>query len=67
MLYGSMHPSGTVTIDANDIHYREYCLLGSSKHDKESFREATALLSSGAISVKDMVSAVVPFEKQRRF
>lgn len=63
MLYGSMHPSGTVTLDANDIHYREYKLLGSSKHDKESFREATALLSSGVISLKDMISAVVPFEK----
>jgi len=63
MLYGSMHPSGTVTIDANDIHYREYRLLGSSKHDKESFREATSLLSSGAIDIKDLISAVVPFEK----
>lgn len=63
MLYGSMHPSGTVTIDANDIHYREYRLLGSSRHDKESFREAVALLSSGSIKVDDMVSTVLPFDQ----
>lgn len=63
MLYGSMHPSGTVTIDANDIHYREYKLLGSSRHDKESFREAVDCLSAGLINVKDLVSAVVPFSQ----
>jgi 2-desacetyl-2-hydroxyethyl bacteriochlorophyllide A dehydrogenase len=63
MLYGSMHPSGIVTFDANDLHYREYRLLGSAKHDKESFREATELLSSGAISIKDLVTTIIPFKK----
>ncbi|QGP91106.1 Sorbitol dehydrogenase [Neomoorella glycerini] len=63
MLYGSMHPSGVVTIDANDLHYREYRLLGSSRHDKESFREAVALLASGTIKVDELVSKVLPFSE----
>ncbi|MGI9952648.1 alcohol dehydrogenase catalytic domain-containing protein [Moorellaceae bacterium AZ2] len=63
MLYGSMHPSGTVSLDANDLHYREYHVLGSSRHDKESFREAVSLLSCGAITVSDLVTDVLPFSE----
>ena len=45
MLYGSIHPKGDLAVDPNDIHYRELNITGTFSHDKESFREAVAMLN----------------------
>ncbi|MGI9953065.1 alcohol dehydrogenase catalytic domain-containing protein [Moorellaceae bacterium AZ2] len=61
VVYGSLHPAVPLEIAPNDFHYSEFTLTGSIRHDKESFRQATALLSGGLIEVGDLVSARVPF------
>ena len=49
MLYGSIHPKGDLAVDPNDIHYRELNITGTFSHDKESFREAVAMLNGQTV------------------
>jgi L-iditol 2-dehydrogenase len=61
MLYGSIHPREDLPVDPNDIHYRELNITGTFSHDKESFREAVALLNGGLVNLAPFVSERVPF------
>jgi threonine dehydrogenase-like Zn-dependent dehydrogenase len=61
MLYGSIHPKGDLPVDPNDIHYRELVITGTFSHDKESFREAVAMLNGGIVDVAPFVSKRVAF------
>jgi L-iditol 2-dehydrogenase len=61
MLYGSVHPKGDLPLDPNDIHYRELVVTGTFSHDKESFREAVAMLNQGIVDVSPFISERVPF------
>jgi threonine dehydrogenase-like Zn-dependent dehydrogenase len=61
MLYGSIHPKGDLPVDPNDIHYRELNITGTYSHDKESFREAVALLNERLVDVSAFISERVPF------
>jgi L-iditol 2-dehydrogenase len=61
MLYGSVHPKGDLPVDPNDIHYRELNITGTFSHDKESFREAVALLNARLVDVSSFISERVPF------
>lgn len=66
VLYGAFHPEHTMNLDLNDIHYREIHIAGSYRHDRQSFRRAADLLSTGAVKVQDLISATVPFPEVRR-
>ena len=61
MLYGSIHPKGDLPVDPNDIHYRELNITGTFSHDKESFREAVALLNERLVDVSAFISDRVSF------
>ncbi|MGI9861469.1 alcohol dehydrogenase catalytic domain-containing protein [Moorella naiadis] len=61
VVYGSIHPAVPLDLNPNDLHYDEYTLTGSIRHDKESFRQATALLAAGIVDVRDLISACFPF------
>jgi 2-desacetyl-2-hydroxyethyl bacteriochlorophyllide A dehydrogenase len=61
VIYGAFHPDHTMNLDLNDVHYREIAIIGSYRHDRQSFRKATALLSTRTVDVSDLVSATVPF------
>jgi threonine dehydrogenase-like Zn-dependent dehydrogenase len=61
MLYGSVHPKGDLPIDPNDVHYRELVITGTFSHDKESFREAVAMLNQGIVDVRPFISERIPF------
>lgn len=63
IIYGSVHPAQPIELNPNDIHYDEYIITGSIRHDRESFREATEMISRGLIGVDDLVSETVPFER----
>jgi threonine dehydrogenase-like Zn-dependent dehydrogenase len=58
-----VHPAQPIELNPNDIHYDEYIITGSIRHDRESFREATEMISRGLIGVDDLVSETVPFER----
>ena len=60
-LYGSVHPKGDLSLDPNEIHYRELVVTGSFSHDKESFRESVSMLNRGLVNVSPFVSERVPF------
>ena len=61
MLYGSVHPKGDLPVDPNDVHYRELVLTGTFSHDKESFREAVALINQRQVDVSPFITECVPF------
>jgi threonine dehydrogenase-like Zn-dependent dehydrogenase len=63
MLYGSVHPKGDMPIDPNDVHYRELVVTGTFSHDKESFREAVALMNLRQIDVAPFVTERVPLDQ----
>jgi L-iditol 2-dehydrogenase len=61
MLYGSVHPKGELALDPNEVHYRELNVTGTYSHDKESFREAVALLDGGLLNLGSFISERVAF------
>lgn len=63
VVYGSIHPATPLNLNPNDLHYHEYTLTGSIRHDKESFRQAAALLSRGLVEVGDLISSCFPFKE----
>lgn len=63
MMYGSIHPKGDLPIDPNDVHYRELVVTGTFSHDKESFREAVALMNLGQIDLAPFVTERFPLEQ----
>ncbi len=60
-LYGSVHPSGDVSVDPNHIHYDELFVTGTFSHTRESYREAVELLSEGQLDVSPFITERVPF------
>lgn len=60
-LYGSVHPSGDVSVDPNHIHYDELFVTGTFSHTRESYRQAVELISQGQLDVSPFISERVPF------
>lgn len=63
VVYGAIKPAATIPLDPNDLHYDEVYLTGVTKHSKESFREAAEILSKGLLSLDELITEKVPFEK----
>jgi threonine dehydrogenase-like Zn-dependent dehydrogenase len=61
MLYGSVHPKGDLPVDPNDVHYRELVITGTFSHDKESFRQAVAMLNDRLVDVAPYVTERISF------
>ena len=64
-LYGSVHPQATITIDPNEIHYRELFFTGTFSHTRASFRQAVTAISAGLVDMSPYISARVPFPEVR--
>lgn len=56
ILYGSFHPSREIGVDANQIHYSEMVITGSSGPATEDFFQATNMLSKKLIDVSPFIS-----------
>lgn len=63
ILYASTHPPATLELDWNKIHYREIMVAGTEGKTPEDLRQAAALLSSGSINVKPLISRVIRLEE----
>jgi threonine dehydrogenase-like Zn-dependent dehydrogenase len=53
LMYAPLHHTQPV-LEADEIHYRELAVIGSIRHDKESFREAVELINDDLIQLDDL-------------
>ena len=63
VLYGAMYPPPMVTVDVNKIHHNEITITGTMSQTREDFLIATKLIDSGAIDLKPLISATIPFSQ----
>ncbi len=63
VLYASLYPPENLEIDWNHIHYEEITITGTEGKSGEDFRQAAALLGSGAISLRPLISKVIPLHE----
>lgn len=54
-----------VTLDTNLIHYRQLIVSGTSRSSLIQYRQTLALVASGAVKVKDLVTATCGIEDVR--
>lgn len=59
LFFASGHPIADLNIDANQIHYKEYELIGTYNSDPSDFQTASALLGSGAVKVDKIISGKI--------
>jgi L-iditol 2-dehydrogenase len=57
-------PTGqdVISLAANEIHYNEYSIVGSSSSHLSDFRQVAELVRSGALRVDDLVTRTMPIE-----
>ena len=60
LLFGGCAPGATVTYDAARLHYTEIALLGSFHSTPEEARQAMALLASGALDPRPLLTRSGP-------
>lgn len=63
LLYQSIRDGDSVTLSANDLHYREIKLLGSISQTAADFRQAADLLSANPGLLRCLVRELVPAEQ----
>jgi len=56
VIYTSLHPSGNVAFDVNQMHYSEAVITGTEGRTKEDFRKATALISNASVDLKPLIT-----------
>jgi 2-desacetyl-2-hydroxyethyl bacteriochlorophyllide A dehydrogenase len=62
VLYASIHPSSSLELDWNQIHYREIMLTGSEGKTPKDLYQAARLLSHRAIDVRPLISRLIQLE-----
>jgi L-iditol 2-dehydrogenase len=67
LLFGGCAPGAAVTYDAARLHYSEISLAGSFHYTPEEARQAMALLSSGRVDPRPLVSDSGPLSELPRF
>ena len=67
LLFGGCAPGASVTFDAARLHYSEISLAGSFHYTPEEAREAMALLSSGGIDPRPLITEAGSFGDVPRF
>lgn len=56
LLFGGCAPGASVTYDAARLHYSEISLIGSFHYEPEEAREALAILASGAVDPRRLIT-----------
>ena len=67
LLFGGCAPGASVTYDAARLHYAEIALLGSFHSTPEEARQAMALLASGAVDPRPLLTRSGPLSDLPRF
>ena len=67
LLFGGCAPGASVTYDAARLHYSEITLAGSFHYFPEDARQVMALLSSGRVDPRPLLSSSGPLSELPRF
>lgn len=62
LLFAGFYPGGKVTVDLNDIHYRELFVAGTSDYTRIEFAEALRLIEDRTVQVSPLISHVYPLK-----
>ena len=65
VLFASAHPAHPLQIDPNDMHRREYQLLGAVSKTYQDAQIATRLLAHGVIDPRPLIDRIVPLSEAR--
>lgn len=63
MLFAGTWPPGTIAIDPNLIHYHQINVTGSVGGLMIDFERALALMASGAVNIKPLITARYPLDE----
>jgi len=63
VFYSSQYPPGTLDVDWNHLHYKEITLTGTEGKTDRDFREAVKLVANGSITVRPLISRVIPLDE----
>lgn len=55
--FGGLPAGSTITLDSNDVHYRELRITGTTANDTDDCRRALELATTGAIDLDRLVTA----------
>jgi L-iditol 2-dehydrogenase len=66
MFFGGL-PEGRskVALDTNIVHYKQVTITGTSRQNLSQYRQTLALIASGRLVVKDLVTTSTPLEQIR--
>lgn len=63
MFAGLPHEQASLSLNANEIHYREICLVGAYGCTARQNRQAVQLIAEGAVDVSWLITKRVPLER----
>lgn len=62
-MFGGCSPGTNIAVDTYKLHYEELSIIGVFHHTPTQIKTALELISSGAISMNDLISHEYPLEK----
>ena len=63
LVFASLHPESDVTIDWNQLYYRELNIVTSYSASPADLKEALQLLANGSVRVAQMTGHTFPLER----
>jgi L-iditol 2-dehydrogenase len=62
LVFASLHPDSDVTLDWNQLYYREINIVTSYSASPDDLREALQLLANGSVRVSQLTGHTFPLE-----
>ena len=63
VLLGGLKSPGTITINANDLHYKQASFIDSVSYTKSGFKKTIQLIHEGKINVDVLQPERIPVEQ----